>query len=195
MLEINNYEPADIEIHVKNKGMVLKEKSLIAYTESDGKILGFGTEAEEIGAKNIDGVKVISPLRQGMIAEYHAAANMFKYMIKKAWGKKIICKPHMVVCVPKNTTEVERKALEDAMYQAGAKDLMISELSMEQLKNDMMVIDKKRYLTYDIFVVITKNEPEKYISEELSGILEYAAQAGISAERVAELFKNHDFEK
>ncbi|MDE6052289.1 MAG: rod shape-determining protein, partial [Lachnospiraceae bacterium] len=70
MVELNSYEPADIEIHLKDKGMVLKEKSLVAFTKSDGKILAIGKEAEEISRKNIEDVQVISPLRRGMIADY-----------------------------------------------------------------------------------------------------------------------------
>ena len=64
------YEPADIEIYLKNQGLVRKEKSLIAYQESDGKILAVGTEAEQIAKQQQNGVVVVSPLRQGMIADY-----------------------------------------------------------------------------------------------------------------------------
>ena len=60
------YEPADIEVYIKNKGLVLRERSLIAYQHSDGKILAVGTEAEQ----KRDGVVVVSPLRRGMIADY-----------------------------------------------------------------------------------------------------------------------------
>lgn len=189
MIEFKNYEPADIEIHIKDKGMVLKEKSLVAFTQHDGKILAFGEEAEEIAKKKIDGVQVFSPLRQGIIADYHASANMFRYMINKTWGKRLFSKPHIVVFVTKDMNEIERKALEEVMYQAGAKELFISEAPMEHFKEDMITIDKKQYLSYDLFLVITKDEPEKYISEELSHILKYAAQEKISAKRVTALVK------
>lgn len=78
MAEINSYEPADIEIYLKEKGMVFKEKSLIAFTRSDGKILAVGKEAEEMAGKEIKGIQVISPLRQGMIADYAAAVGMLQ---------------------------------------------------------------------------------------------------------------------
>lgn len=188
-MEWKNYEPADIEIHSKDKGMVLKEKSLVAFTQRGGKIVAVGAEAEEIAKKNIEGVQVVSPLRQGMIAEYHVAVHMFRYMIKKTWGKMLFSKPRIVVFVPKDMTEVEGKALEDVMYQAGAKELFISEVSMEHFGDDMTDIEKKRYLSYDLFLVITKDEPEKYISEELSNILNYAAQKEIPAAGVEELLR------
>lgn len=194
MIELSNYEPADIEIHLKDKGMVLKEKSIIAYTQSDGKILAIGTEAEEIASKHIEGVSVMSPLRQGMIADYFAAVNMFKHMIKKTWGKRRFSKPHIVVCLPQGMTEVEKRALEDVMYQIGSKELTIYAGTLETFREGSMVIDPKRYASYDIFIVIGKEKPEKYITEELSGILRYAAQAGIPAARVEELLKAQEAE-
>ncbi len=193
MIELRMNEPADIEIYLRDKGMVLKEKSLVAYTPSDGKILAFGDEAEKIAGKNMEGVQVISPLRQGMVADYSAAVKMFQYMIEKVWGKKLLRKPHVVVSVPKAMTEVEEKALEDSMYfiAAGtkAKIITFSEEALEQFMMGMRVHDIKRYVTYDVFLVISKDEPEKYISEALSNILNYAAQEKIPVTRVEELLK------
>lgn len=197
MTALRMYEPADIEIYLRDKGMVLKEKSLVAFTPSDGKILAFGDEAEEIARKNMEGVQVISPLRQGMVADYSAAVKMFQYMIEKAWGKKFLRKPKVVVSVPKGMTEVEEKALEDIMFSiatggiasAKGKIVTFSEDALEQFMKGMRVHDIKRYVTYDVFLVIAKDEPEKYISETLSNILNYAAQEGISVTRVEELLK------
>lgn len=191
MTEINIYEPADIEIHLKDRGMVLKEKSLIAVTPADGKILAIGKAAEEIPEKNREGVLVFSPLRQGMIADFTAASAMFKYMIKKVWGKKRFRRPRIVVCAPKGRTEVETKALEEVMYfaPAGAKEVIIYEGSLEQFMGEMQRNHAKQYAAYDVLIVITKNEPEKYISEELSHILDYAVQQGIPVTRVEELLK------
>lgn len=188
-MEFKKYEPADIEIHIKDKGLVLREKSLVAFTQHDGKILAFGAETEEIAKKDTEGVQVFSPLRQGIIADYCVCVNMFKHMIKKAWDKRLFSRPHIAVFGPKDMTEVERKALEEVMYQAGAKEVLISDVSLEHFMEDRMVIDKKRYLSYDLFIVITKDEPEKYISEQLSNVLNYAAQEEISAARVRELLK------
>ena len=184
MTELRMYEPADIEIYLRDKGRVLKENSLVAFTPSDGRILAFGDEAEEIAGKNMEGVQVISPLRQGMVANYSAAVKMFQYMIEKAWGKKFLRKPHVVVCVPKGMTEVEEKALEDIMMfpiAAGAKTKIVtfSEEALEQFMKGMN----------DVLLVISKDEPEKYISEALSNILNYAAQEKIPVTRVEELLK------
>ena len=89
------YEPADIEIYTKEKGLVLKEKSLIAYQESDGKILAVGTEVEQIANQHQDGVITLSPLRQGMVADYCAAVQMFKILLARACGKRQIGRAHV----------------------------------------------------------------------------------------------------
>lgn len=181
MAEINSYEPADIEIYLKEKGMVFKEKSLIAFTRSDGKILAVGKEAEEMAGKEIKGIQVISPLRQGMIADYAAAVGMFQQMMNKIWGKRLLRRPHIVVCTPTGITEVEKKALEDAMYQIGAKEITIHEGALEECTEEIRA--------YDVLISISKNEPEKYISEELVNILKYAGKQGIPAARVEELLR------
>ena len=77
------YEPADIEIYVKNKGLVLKEKSLVAFTPYNKKIVGIGDEAEAIAAQDLESVTVQSPLRRGIVADYVVADRMFRHMLQK----------------------------------------------------------------------------------------------------------------
>ena len=74
------YEPADIAIYIQDKGMVLKEKSLVAFDAVNSKIIAFGTEAEYIAKGNAENILVASPLRQGMIVDYH--------LLYKALGEK-----------------------------------------------------------------------------------------------------------
>jgi len=155
MIGLIRYEPADIEIYLKQKGMVLQEKSLIAFTKSDGEILAVGNEAEAIAGKNIEDVQVISPLRQGMIANYFAAVRMFQHMMTKVWGKRLFHKPRIAVCTPKGITEVEKKALEDALYQTRAKQLTIYEGTLEQFTEEMEA--------YDVLISISKNAPENIL--------------------------------
>lgn len=189
MAELINYEPADIEIYLKEKGMVLQDKSLIAFTKSDGKILAVGKEAELVAGKNIADVRVMSPLRQGMIVDYLAAVRMFQYMMTKIWKKRLFYKPYIAVCTSKCITEVAKKALEDAWYETGAKEVTVYEGDLERFAEEMKEYHAKQYASYDIFISIFKNEPEKYIAEELSDILKYAVQQGIPAARVEELLK------
>lgn len=183
------YEPADIEIYIRDKGLVFREKSLIAYNDSDGKILAVGAEAEQIAQQHRDGVAVQSPLRQGMIADYCVALQMFRCMLERAWGKRHFRKPHILVGIPKNITEVEKKALEDLMIQLGSKDVTFSEGDYETFAGETKEYWPKKLVEFQVIIIITKYEPERYVSEELSYILQYAKQQGISAERVEELMR------
>lgn len=183
------WEPADIVIHIQGKGIVLREKSLVAFEITTGKVLAVGTEAEALADKESENICVMSPLRQGMVADYTVAERMFAYMMAKARGKRFaIRKPAISVCVPQGITEIEKKALSDALIQAGAKEMIFYVMPMEQFfreSEQFPDINKK----YKITIGITKEEPERYVSEELNSILQYAAREGISRDRVAELLQ------
>ncbi len=182
------YEPADIEIHIQEKGVVLKEKSLIAFDKVTCKVLAYGAEAESM--TEMENVCVVSPMRQGMIIDYTVALEMFRHFIYKALGKKPLWKPRIALCVPQGITEVERKTIEDVMMQIGARELFITDFSMERFEMEM----PKEYRQYKVIIGITKEKPESYISEELAGILEYARQQGISKERVEQLLRDAEME-
>ena len=72
-------------------------------------------------------IVAVRPLRQGVISDYTVTEKMLKFFIQKAIGKKTFRKPRIAVCVPSGVTEVEKKAVEDATYQAGARDVFIIE--------------------------------------------------------------------
>ena len=77
------FEPADISIYIQGRGIILKEKSLIAYDETSGKILAYGGEAVHAAENTPDNVKIISPLHRGIIADYTAAVNLFVFLLNK----------------------------------------------------------------------------------------------------------------
>jgi len=184
------YEPADIEIYLKNQGLVRKEKSLIAYQESDGKVLAVGTEAEQIAKQQQNGVVVVCPLRQGMIADYRAAVQMFRMLLERACGKRYLWKPNIVVGMPlTEITEVEKKAVEDMICQIGSKEVTLFEGDYQTFEREMKEHHPKMFEKYQIFIIITKYEPERYVLEAFSDAVRYARQKGISIERMNELFR------
>ncbi|MCM1045103.1 MAG: rod shape-determining protein [Candidatus Gastranaerophilales bacterium] len=187
MAELSFYEPADIEIHIKGIGMVLRDKSLIAVAKASGKVLAVGEKAR-IARENSDTVQVISPLRRGRIADYSAAVAMFRYMVEETWGKKLFRKPHITVCVRGGMTEVERKTLEDAFLTSAGK-LTVYEGDLSQFTEEVQKPQAKQYAAYDVLIGIGKDAPEKYVSEMISEVFDYAAQQGISAARVEKLIK------
>lgn len=84
------YEPADIVIYLQNKGIVLKEKSLMAYERESGKILAVGMEAEKLMGTMSEDIVIESPLRQGMVVDYLVAKKMFDGLLQKAWKLSLI---------------------------------------------------------------------------------------------------------
>lgn len=174
-------EPADIVVYVKEKGMVLKEKSLVAFDTQTGKIMAFGTEAGQLSGDLPENVAVVSPLRQGVVADYTIAVKLFTYLINKVFGKRLFRKPCVVICIHKSITEVEKKAVLDVLYQAGAGKLVLSETPVKQLVNEA---------EFEILIDIIKEDPIYYIAEELDQILEYASQEKISVEKVMELWQD-----
>ena len=114
-------------VYIKGKGVVLKEPSVVAFDRDTNKIKAIGEEARLMLGRTPGNIVAVRPLRQGVISDYTVTEKMIKYFIQKALGKKTFRKPRISVCVPSGLTEVEKKAVEDATYQAGAREVAIIE--------------------------------------------------------------------
>ena len=118
---------ASILVYIRGKGVVLKEPSVVAFDRDTNKIKAIGEEARLMLGRTPGNIIAVRPLRQGVISNYEVTEKMMKYFIQKAIGKKTFRKPRISVCVPSGVTEVEKKAVEDATYQAGAREVAIIE--------------------------------------------------------------------
>ena len=118
---------ASILVYVKGKGVVLKEPSVVAFDRDTNRIKAIGEEARLMLGRTPGNIVAVRPLRQGVISDYTLTVIMLKYLISKAVGKQRFRKPLISICVPSGVTEVERKAVEDAAFQAGARDVKIIE--------------------------------------------------------------------
>ncbi|MGN0436858.1 MAG: rod shape-determining protein [Wujia sp.] len=119
---------ASILVYVKGKGVVLREPSVVAYDRDTNRIKAIGEEARLMLGRTPGNIVAIRPLRHGVISDYTITEKMLKYFIQKAVGKSLFGRrPRISVCVPSGVTEVEKKAVEDATYQAGARDVFIIE--------------------------------------------------------------------
>ena len=119
---------ASILVYVKGKGVVLKEPSVVAYDRDANTIKAIGEEASLMIGRTPGNIVPVRPLRHGVISDYKTTEKMLKYFINKAIGKSFFGRrPRVSVCVPSGVTEVEKKAVEDATYQAGARDVYIIE--------------------------------------------------------------------
>ena len=116
-----------ILVYAKGKGIVLKEPSVVAYDKDADRIRAIGEEARQMIGRTPGNITAIRPLRQGVISDYLITERMLKYFIQKAMGRRAFRKPRINICIPSGVTEEEKKAVEEATYQAGAKEVTLIE--------------------------------------------------------------------
>ncbi|MCL2399282.1 MAG: rod shape-determining protein MreB [Defluviitaleaceae bacterium] len=118
---------ASVLVYIKGQGTVLQEPSVVAIDKNTDTILAVGEEARSMLGRTPGNIVAIRPLRQGVISDYGITEKMLKYFINKALGRPLMRKPRIAVCVPSSVTEVERRAVEDATRQAGARQVYVIE--------------------------------------------------------------------
>ncbi|MDQ0860346.1 MULTISPECIES: rod-share determining protein MreBH [Bacillaceae] len=114
---------ANILVYSKDKGIAINEPSVVAIDTVTKNVLAVGTEAKSMIGKTPGKIVAVRPLKDGVIADYDVTTEMLKQIMKKA-SKKLgfsIRKPTVVVCTPSGATSVERRAIHDAVKNAGAK--------------------------------------------------------------------------
>ena len=121
---------ANTLVAIKGKGIVLNEPSAIAIDNESGEVLAVGYEAKEMIGKTPSNISAIRPLRDGVIADFTATQLMLKNMIKKICVRYNTGRPRVVVGVPSGITEVEERAVEESVMQAGAKEVYLIEEPM-----------------------------------------------------------------
>lgn len=118
---------ASILVYVRGKGVVLKEPSVVAFDRDTNEIKAIGEEARMMLGRTPGNIIAVRPLRKGVISDYTVTEKMIKYFVQKSLGKRTLKKPRISVCVPSGVTEVEKKAVEEATYAAGAREVYLIE--------------------------------------------------------------------
>ncbi len=113
-----------ILVYVPNKGVVLREPSVVAVS-GENKILAVGDEAKEMIGRTPDDITAFQPMKDGVVADYHVTEAMLRYYINKALGKWSIFKPDVMISVPAGVTSAERRAVVEAAVKAGAKTAQV----------------------------------------------------------------------
>ncbi|KPU45980.1 Rod shape-determining protein MreB [Oxobacter pfennigii] len=117
---------ANTLIYVKGKGIIFREPSVVAIKDdSTRQPLAVGAEAKQMIGKTPGNIVAIKPLKDGVIANFDITQTMMKYFIRKSFSKSSFVKPRIMACYPSSVTQVERKAIEEAIYQAGAKNVYL----------------------------------------------------------------------
>jgi len=112
---------ATVLVYLKGKGIILKEPSVVAINRNTKEVLAVGEEARKMIGRTPGNIVAIRPLRDGVISDYDMTEKMLKHFIQKACGKRRISTPKVVICIPCEATEVEKRAVKDAAINAGAK--------------------------------------------------------------------------
>jgi len=121
---------ASVLVYVKNKGIVIREPSVVALQKDSNKVLAVGEEARQMIGRTPGNIVAVRPLKDGVIADYDVTEIMLKYFIERVSPKPRLFRPQIVVCVPSGVTSVEKRAVLEAAMQAGAKKTYLVEEPM-----------------------------------------------------------------
>jgi len=117
-------------VYVKGKGIVVREPSIVALNQKTGKVEAVGTEAKEMLGRTPGNIVAIKPMKDGVIADFEHTERMLDYFIKKAHNRKVIVRPRIVICIPSQITQVEKRAVRDSAYRAKASYVAMVEEPM-----------------------------------------------------------------
>ena len=121
---------ANTLVHVKGRGIVLREPSVVAIKSENGEVLAVGEDAKRMIGRTPGNIIAIRPMKDGVIADFDVTQAMLKYFIRKSMNTKSFVRPRVVVGVPSGVTEVEKRAVIDAAQQAGAREAYLIEEPM-----------------------------------------------------------------
>ncbi len=110
---------ASVLVFIKGKGIVLQEPSVVAIDRNTNQLLSVGEEARKMLGRTPSNIVAIRPLKDGVISDYEVTERMLRYFIHKTCGSKRFFKPKIIVCVPSGVTEVEKRAVKEAITEAG----------------------------------------------------------------------------
>lgn len=121
---------ANTLIYVKGKGILLREPSVVAINSDVKKVLAVGEEAKQMIGRTPGNIVAIRPMKDGVIADFDVTQTMLRKFIEKVSPKSAFTSPRIVVCFPSGVTEVEKRAIDEATKQAGARDVLLMEEPM-----------------------------------------------------------------
>ncbi len=118
---------ANCIVYERNKGIIIREPSVVAIRKNTKEVLAVGTEARQMIGRTPGDIMAIRPLREGVIADFDITREMMKFLIRKACHGRVFVKPRVVVSIPSGTTEVERRAVIEATIHGGAREVFLIE--------------------------------------------------------------------
>ncbi len=117
-------------VYVKGQGIVLSEPSVVAINAQTRKIVAVGQEAKKMLGKTPENTIAVRPMKDGVISDYETVEKMIRYFMQKAHNRRTLLKPRVVIGIPSGITEVEKRAVREAVLQAGAREDFLIQQSM-----------------------------------------------------------------
>ena len=117
-------------VYARGRGIIVNEPSAVALDDSTGEVQAVGREAKEMLGRTPGRIRVIMPLKDGVIADFKATEKMLSYFIQKAHQRRTLVHPRVIISVPSEITQVERRAVTDSAYQAKAAEVHLVEQTM-----------------------------------------------------------------
>jgi len=121
---------ANTLVYAKGKGIVVNEPSIVAINETNGEVLAVGKEAKEMLGRTPGNIVAIRPMKDGVIADFKVTERMLNYFIQKAHGRKLLVHPRIVIGIPSDITQVEKRAVIDSAYRAKASEVYLVEQAL-----------------------------------------------------------------
>jgi rod shape-determining protein MreB len=121
---------ANTLVYAKGKGIVVNEPSIVAINKTNGEVEAVGKEAKEMLGRTPGNIVAIRPMKDGVIADFKVTERMLSYFILKAHGRKVLVHPRIVIGVPSEITQVEKRAVIDSAYRAKASEVHLVEQAM-----------------------------------------------------------------
>lgn len=118
---------SNIRIHVKGKGVVVSEPSVVAINKITGEVLCIGNQAKEMLGRTPDNIVAVKPLKDGVIADFGATKMLMQSLVSRVIPKSLFSRPRLVVSIPSGITDVEERAVEGVAYKTGARDVFLME--------------------------------------------------------------------
>ena len=121
---------ANTLVYVRDRGIVLREPSVVAIQAGTNKVLAVGEEAKRMLGRTPGSIVAIRPLKAGVIADFEITEAMLRYFIRKVHNRRKMVRPRVIVAVPSGITEVEKRAVKDSATHAGAREVYLIEEPM-----------------------------------------------------------------
>ncbi len=117
-------------VYLRDKGIVVMEPSIVAVNTVTNRVEAVGQKAKEMVGKTPNNIRAIRPMKDGVIADFEVTERMLDYFIKKAHGRSFLVRPRIVISVPSEITQVEKRAVKDTALKAGASEVYLIEQAM-----------------------------------------------------------------